>query len=1245
MTSRRWMPASCALIGLLLGAASPSLGQTCPITNDETATGQVNTYFPSPAVATVAAGSTTIPITGIGASGPSDIAVGDLLLVTQMQDADLDVTNSGAYGDGSAGDPASGQTALNSAGLYEYVVSQTALTVGAATPTSLSITGGGTGAGTINAYRTATRTATAGQRAYQVIRVSRYRNVTLSGVAALPWNGAIGGVVAIDVAGTTTLTASSIDVTGAGFRGGIGVQSGSATSGGLTDYVRSAAATANGEKAEGIAGTPSGLTGIGATGYPTAVALDLDGDRMMGAPGNAGGGGNDPGAPSQNAGGGGGGNGGVGGRGGNSWSSNLAVGGFGGAALGPSLGRVFMGGGGGAGSRNNSPGIPLASSGSAGGGLVFVRTALLAGTGTITADGASANVAAFIAENDGSGGGGAGGTIVFVAPPAVALTGATILARGGRGSDNDVVVTNDPHGPGGGGGGGAYFVSSAPSGTSSVAGGANGTTNTGAVAFGATSGAVGVTNTASAFDSVPGVQTCFAVTRASILGVRVTPGLVEFSTETQRGTAGFNVYGLTRRGRVRIDDGFVKAEQPNSLGPTKYSIGASTGGSSAIFIEEVETNGRSRMIGPFAVGDARAEAALSRFEDREANRAALRSTTKRPRPAQDPLFAGTLSQRPGPTPPAPPKIAGAFKVSVSEPGVVRIPFAEAQAFGLPSPTTSGLRLTNYGTAVPFSVTHGALVFSAAALETDYTADNVYVFSWGVAPPAPTAALTRSGFELPQGFVRVQENRFYAPFVAQGLDPWIWNFLSADAFHEPLAFDLPRLVPGSGTALVRIGVIGASDHAHHVSATLNGQFIGALDFSGTPGAVLAGSVPRSSLRASDNSLELSYSAGGSTSENPGLVFVDSVDVQATVAPASAEVEHRLAPYSATLPSLASSNYLIVTHPDFAAQAQRVASAKNAEGWRAAVLSTERIYDRFSAGIVEPAAIRELLRATFNQVSTKSVLLVGGDTFDPRNFAGAGLRSFVPSLFAWDGVFGRIPSENRFADVRGDARPEFAIGRLPARNVAEATAMVDKIVRQTSLLQALRGRDTFAADNQAAGDFPFRAHAETVRSLLGSTAPIADVADGIDVARASLLAALGAGAQTTHFFGHAGPSQWADEGLLTAADAASLAGNGKPTVLFTWACEAQWFLNNTPTVSEAMLSTPNGGAVAATGPLGISDPARQRFFADKVYAKVLAGKTLGEALRLAKLEALAQDPGLAPVVEGWVLFGDPALRLPR
>jgi hypothetical protein len=61
------------------------------------------------------------------------------------------------------------------------VVSQTAAALGSGANVTINITGGGAGNGTINAYRTAAKTATTGQRTYQVIKVGRGRNVTFNG--------------------------------------------------------------------------------------------------------------------------------------------------------------------------------------------------------------------------------------------------------------------------------------------------------------------------------------------------------------------------------------------------------------------------------------------------------------------------------------------------------------------------------------------------------------------------------------------------------------------------------------------------------------------------------------------------------------------------------------------------------------------------------------------------------------------------------------------------------------------------------------------------------------------------------------------------------------------------------------------------------------------------------------------------------------------------------------------------------
>jgi uncharacterized repeat protein (TIGR01451 family) len=449
-----------------------------------TLTGVVNTYYPG--VGAASAGATALSV-GAPSGSPSAIAAGDLLLVIQMQGAAIDSTNTDAYGDGVAGAPASGYTALGGSGSYEYVRATSGVSAG-----SVGIAGLGAGGGLINAYETAAATATAGQKTFQVVRVPQYTTATTSsGLTAAAWNGSVGGVLALDTTSTLTLNGTS-SVDGLGFRGGVGIQRGGGA-GANTDVVRSSSAGNGGTKGEGIAGTPSQTTA--SNGYP-------GGDVDRGAPGNAGGGGTDgrPSANDQNTGGGGGGNGGAGGLGGNAWSSGVATGGYGGAALPGSGSRVFLGGGGGAGTGNNF--TAPNSNGAAGGGIVLIRAGSVAGAGSITANGASAGNGT---PNDGGGGGGAGGTIVLTTTSG-SLAAASLSADGGRGGDawRTQAGAGSAHGPGGGGGGGWILTSSAPA-SSTVAGGANGITTTGNLAFGSLPGSTGQTATVTPA-SIPGVS-------------------------------------------------------------------------------------------------------------------------------------------------------------------------------------------------------------------------------------------------------------------------------------------------------------------------------------------------------------------------------------------------------------------------------------------------------------------------------------------------------------------------------------------------------------------------------------------------------------------------------------------------------------------------------------------------------------------------------------------------------------------
>lgn len=491
--------------GALLGSDSSATITTSTV---------VNQYFRI--TADVAVGATTIQVTPGGML--TMLKQGDLALLYQAQGAEIDSTDTAAYGQ---------VTDLKGAGLYELITVDSVNT--------------GTGAVGVAAGcgRTGTRNAYSANGKAQLVRVPQYTTLTVQNggaISATPWNGSIGGIVAV-VAESATID-GTIAATG-GFVGGAAATNVSMAN--FTGY-RTATVTNGGQKGEGVAG--------GTTEYTNT----LGGSYGRGAPGNGGGGGN-----SYNAAGGGGAgasNGRVysgagvmdlatypqaawrldpeydtannkgadssgGGRGGYalssaaqdpltvppgdaSWggASRAQLGGRGGHPLTPSQSRLFFGGGGGAGHGDSvTAGITNAGRGGTGGGVLLLLTASLSGTGVISADGqpgTDSTPPAVTIGTDGPGGGGGGGGILISADSA--LGSLRINARGGAGGAHKRATTAPgPEATGGGGGGGGGGVTLAGTGLGNlmarVEGGAAGTTNADALmgfrANGATDGAAG----------------------------------------------------------------------------------------------------------------------------------------------------------------------------------------------------------------------------------------------------------------------------------------------------------------------------------------------------------------------------------------------------------------------------------------------------------------------------------------------------------------------------------------------------------------------------------------------------------------------------------------------------------------------------------------------------------------------------------------------------------------------------------
>ena len=419
-----------------------------------------NTYYAAPpTTVTVEPGSVSVPVDTETRRGGDPIRAGDLLLVIQMQGAEIDggddSTVGGTYGDGSGASDRQGALRNESfvAGLYELAIAAAAPVQGGVLLTAPLIHGYANGDGVIDQGDGTGQ----GQRRYQVVRVAQFIDLAIpdtGGVEALPWDGRSGGVVAIDVSGTLTLN-GLIDASGSGFRGG----SPTIPAGELGTEPDDSRPCVKGE---GITGTPARVYSE-AMGLSVGLNALYGASQGQGAPGNAGG------CPreedSGGAGGGGGGQGGVG-------EIGRVVGTHdtrprGGLGYQESS-RLILGGGGGSGSLDD-PAVLGAVSGQAGGGIVFLRATTILGAGAIVSDGDDGQHQ----PQEGGGGGGGGGTVLIVTESAN-LSGLTLRATGGDGSSTD-----EPADAGGGGGGGGVVMLSHPTGTIAaspdVAGGSGGT--------------------------------------------------------------------------------------------------------------------------------------------------------------------------------------------------------------------------------------------------------------------------------------------------------------------------------------------------------------------------------------------------------------------------------------------------------------------------------------------------------------------------------------------------------------------------------------------------------------------------------------------------------------------------------------------------------------------------------------------------------------------------------------------------
>ena len=365
-----------------------------------------------------------------------------------------------------------------------------------------------------------------------------------------------------------------------------------------------------------------------------------------------------------------------------------------------------------------------------------------------------------------------------------------------------------------------------------------------------------------------------------------------------------------------------------------------------------------------------------------------------------------------------------------------------------------------------------------------------------------------------------------------------------------------------------------------------------------------------------------------------------------------------------------DYLIITHRDFAAAAERLAA------WRAeddrfgpplqtTVVDVEDIYDEFSNGLLDPAAIRNFLQHAFEEWNPAPffVVLLGDGSYDYKNNSGTSSGNWIPPFQDGESTY-----DDWYVRVAGDDElPDMAIGRLTVQTAAEADLVVDKLIDYDRMPEAgpwqsrvllvtddLRNpkdldleETYFVKDSEllAAESLPQELdlvkHYIAQYPLEGRTKPRA---------RDEFIRLFNEGAVLLTYVGHGNPETLAHEHMfLLSRDFGAIANGRRLPFVYTAASQIGVFDDPVrAAMPELMLKKSDGGIIGMISATRVGFHATNmvlaRAFHEQMYRSGRSHVPLGQALTEAK--RLIWDK-LTPqgriIVQRYALIGDPATRL--
>jgi peptidase C25-like protein len=352
---------------------------------------------------------------------------------------------------------------------------------------------------------------------------------------------------------------------------------------------------------------------------------------------------------------------------------------------------------------------------------------------------------------------------------------------------------------------------------------------------------------------------------------------VEWSTATETGNVGFNVYGKIGGRWVQLNRRLVASKKLDSLARQDYSFEVASGFDVEEFaIEDVNVLGHKRRHDGFAMDETYGERREATPIDWQSIRAESQSKAEaRERGQRSAIRRLTASAGHGGGG-APAPVYPTYDLRVTSDGLHRVTYEQLLAAGLNlnGVAANSLALRNLGSPVAIRVVGagggntfgpgGFVEFYGVAADTQYTGTNVYRLS--VDPAAALRATvdkTKVPTQAPSASYTATlsvENDAAWSFGSPNGDPWYESQMLA--FTTPVVRNFPLVadfVAAGSPATLKVGMWGATDWPtgpdHHVRVALNGVDLGESFFDGINASEPVFNLPAGLLVAGANTVTL------------------------------------------------------------------------------------------------------------------------------------------------------------------------------------------------------------------------------------------------------------------------------------------------------------------------------------------------------------------------------------------------------